>query len=234
MALSYNLGKDVEAFSTMIDEVLPYPVVQAHQTHTDRIAIITDPATTREQLEGIDAMITNVRGCAIGARTADCVPVLLYDPIKKVVAAIHSGWKGTVLHISQKTIRKMQETFGCAPSDLHAVIGPSISMDAFQVGEEVVEAFAKAGFPMDIIYEHRPSNYISPNLTLANMNAQIITGHHIGLWKANAWLLQEIGVKESNIQVAGICSYTNHDRFYSARWEKNNKTKRTINAIVMV
>ena len=229
--IRYYLGEGVEAFSTTKPDTLPYPVVQAHQTHTDRIAVITDPSTTREQLEGIDAMITNVRGCAIGARTADCVPVLVFDPVAKAIAAIHSGWRGTVLHISQKAIRKMQETFGTQPANLKAVIGPSLSMDAFQVGEEVVEAFAGAGFPMDMIYENRPHNYISTNHVLASMNPDILTGHHIDLWKANAWLLQEMGVRPENIQIASICSYTQHDRFNSARWDKNNKTQRTINVI---
>lgn len=218
--LRYNIGLGAEAFSTEKDAELPYHVIQAHQTHTDRIAIITDPTTTREQLEGIDALITRLPNCAIGARTADCVPVLLYDPVRCIVAAVHSGWRGTVLKISQKTIHRMADEFGTQAQDLRAVIGPSIGMDAFQVGEEVVEAFRNAGFPLHLIYKYREGETIP-----------LYNGHHIDLWEANKWLLTEAGVNAENIQIAGVCSYTHHDRFNSARWDKNNKTQRTINAI---
>lgn len=222
--LRYDMGNGVEAFSTMKDSPLPYPVVQAHQIHTDRIALITDPNTTRDQLEGIDAMITRLPNCAIGARTADCVPILLYDPEQRAVAAIHSGWRGTVLLISQQTIKRMQSEFGTRPEYLRAIIGPSIGVDAFQVGEEVVKAFDEAGFPMDEIYEYR-GEHIAGDLH---------TGHHIDLWKANKVLLTEAGIRAENIQIAGICSYTQHDRFNSARWDKNNKTQRTITAIKLI
>ena len=91
----------VEAFYTEREAVLPYPVIQGHQVHGSRVAIVDRPGMTREELEGYDAFVTNLPGVAIGVRTADCVPVLLYDPVERVVAAVHAGWKGTVLHISK-------------------------------------------------------------------------------------------------------------------------------------
>ena len=212
----YNLGEGVEAFSTNRGDSLPYNVIQGHQVHDDRIAVITSPLTTRDDLEGYDAFITSLPGCAIGARTADCVPILLYDSKRRVVAAVHSGWKGTVKRISQKTIRKLISDFDTNPSDLRAVIGPSISVDAFEVGEEVVSAFLNANFPNDIVVRE---GYIKP---------------HIDLWKANRWLLEEMGVRPENIHVEGICSYANHDVLNSARWEHNSKTDRTINAICLL
>ena len=107
--LKYDLGKGVEAFSTQWDAVLPYEVTQGHQVHGSRVAIIDRAGMTREELEGYDAFVTNLPGVAIGVRTADCVPVLIYDSVKRVVAAVHAGWKGTVLHISHAAIEAMKQ-----------------------------------------------------------------------------------------------------------------------------
>lgn len=95
--LKYDLGPGVEAFSTQRDALLPYPVIQGHQIHDCKVTIIDRPDVTQEDLLGYDAFVTNLPGVAIGVRTADCIPVLLYDPEKRVVAAVHAGWKGTVL-----------------------------------------------------------------------------------------------------------------------------------------
>ena len=102
--LKYDLGAGVEAFSTERDSQLPYYVVQPHQVHGTVIREVTDPMTTRDELEGVDALVTNVPGVAISVRTADCIPVLMYDPINKAVAAVHAGWRGTVQRISQKML----------------------------------------------------------------------------------------------------------------------------------
>ena len=139
--LTYRLGDGVEAFSTQRDAVLPYPVVQGHQVHDSRVAVIDRTDYTRKELEGYDAFVTALPDVAIGVRTADCVPILLYDPVRRVVAAVHSGWKSSVLHIAQKAINVMAQQFGSQTKDMSAVIGPSISPDSFQVGEEVAEHF---------------------------------------------------------------------------------------------
>ena len=217
--LTYNLGCGVEAFSTRRESVLPYPVIQGHQVHDCRIAIIDRPGLTREDLEGYDAFITALPGLAIGVRTADCVPILLYDPVRVVVAAIHAGWKGTVLHIVCRAIEAMTEQFGCLAADLRAVIGPAIGPDSFQVGEEVVERFRAAGCPMDSMWSFRGEGDGGP----------MSGGHHIDLWKANRWLLETSGVLPSNIQVAGIDTFTDTS-FFSARRE-GPKCGRIINSI---
>ena len=144
----YNIAPCVEAFSTERDAQLPYYVVQPHQVHGTVIREVTDPMTTREQLEGVDALITNIPGIAISVRTADCIPVLLFDPVHKAVAAVHDGWRGTVQRLSQKVIAEMQSRYGTVASNLKAVIGPGIGPESFQVGQEVVDEFASAGFPM--------------------------------------------------------------------------------------
>ena len=217
--LKYDLGEGVEAFSTRRDSVLPYPVIQGHQVHEARMAVVDRPGMTREELEGYDVFVTTLPGVAIGVRTADCVPVLLYDPVKRVVAAIHAGWKGTVLHISGKTVEMLVQRFGCSAANLRAVLGPSIGPDSFQVGEEVAGHFKNADFPMDEIWSFQGKGDGSP----------MSGGHHINLWKANSWLLEQAGVKPENIRVCGIDSFT-EESFYSARREGVD-CGRTINAI---
>jgi len=220
--VEYEMAEGVRAYSTMRDlEELPETVTQAHQTHEDRIAVITGPGLTREDLEGIDAMVTNVKGCAIGARTADCVPILIYDPANKAVAAVHSGWKGTVKRISAKAVAKMAETYGSKAEDLLAVIGPSIGPDSFQVGQEVVDQFMAAGFPAAIVSDRGEK-----------VPGTMEGGLHIDLWEACRLTLTEVGVKPENILLTGIDTYENNDLLFSARRE-GIKCGRIINVIVL-
>lgn len=220
--LYYDLGPGVEAFTTRRDSVLPYPVIQGHQVHGTRVAIIDRPWMTREELEGYDAFITNLPGVAIGARTADCVPILLYDPVRRVIAAVHSGWKGTVLRVSHGAIDMMEEIYGTASEDLQAVIGPCIGPDSFQVGEEVAEKFKDAGFPMPQIWTFQGPGNGTP----------MSGGHHIDLVKANEWLLLERGLREENIRVDAIDTYQD-PTFFSARRE-GVQCGRNINAIKLL
>ena len=218
----YDFGSRVEAFSTMRDAQLPYTVVQPHQVHGIRIARVPQDGTTREELEGYDALITNERGCAIGVRTADCIPVLLYDPVNRAVAAVHSGWRGTVGKISCKTIDRMSEVFGTKASDLLAVIGPGICKGCFQVGEEVVEQFRANGRDID-----RIACWDGPR-----HENSLIGGYHVDLVEENRLLLVESGVLPGNIQISGICTYEDA-RLYSARRE-GSACGRNINVIKLL
>ena len=220
--LRYNMGEGVEAFSTRRDSNLPYHVIQGHQVHDKRIAIIDSPTLSREDLEGYDAFVTSLEGVAIGVRTADCVPVLLYDPVKRVIAAVHSGWKETALHISIHTIALMKERFGCDPSTMKAVIGPAIGPRSFQVGEEVVEKFREEGFPMERIWTYEGEGNGTP----------MSGGHHLDLFGANVFLLEKAGIRSGNIQVAGIDTFTDTS-FFSARRE-GVKCGRIINSIRLI
>jgi hypothetical protein len=216
----YITAPEIEAFSTMSGAELPYPVIQPHQTHGDKIVVVDNPTLTREDLEGVDALVTTLKGIAIGVRSADCVPVLLYDPEHQVVAAVHSGWRGTVQWIAPKTIRLLRERFATRPECLQAIIGPCICKDCFQVGEEVVQAFREAKFPEQIFSYREPGSMTLP----------MYEGHHIDLVEANAWLLTSHGVQEKNITRSGICTYQDL-RFPSARREKDIKCERIINSI---
>ena len=151
-----------------------------------------------QKLYGIDAVVTSLPRVCIGVSTADCVPVLLYDEDKGVIAAIHAGWRGTVQKIVEKTINYMTAEFSTSPKNIKAVIGPSISVDAFEIGDEVYERFNAEGFDMDKIAIRRDK-------------------WHIDLWETNRILLINCGVDIENIHLSGICTYTNHQEFFSAR-----------------
>lgn len=170
------------------------------QTHSDHVAIVTSE-NLQPAVANTDALITTEPGLFVCVQTADCVPVLLFDPIKKVVAAVHAGWRGTVSKIAALTVTKMTETFGCNPADIQAGIGPSIHMHAYEVGPEVVEA-VKAAFP-------NQNALLKPSLQEGKA--------YLDLWETNKIILTQAGLKEENIEVMGLCSFEHHDLFYSAR-----------------
>lgn len=182
-------------------------LILPHQTHTANALTVSEDFLSQKKdaqaatLESIDALTTNVPLTCIGVSTADCVPLLLFDPEHRAVAAIHAGWRGTVSRIAQHTVEKMGKDFATRPEALKAVIGPSISPEAFEVGEEVATQFREAGFPEKIIL--RPQ--------------QPSAKPHIDLWAANAWLLEEAGLQLENIRISGICTYRHADTFFSAR-----------------
>ena len=163
-------------------------------------------------LDGVDALITRVPRTCIGVSTADCVPILLYDPTTAAIAAIHAGWRGTVARIASLTLAAMQARFGTRISDVRAVIGPSIGPDAFEVGDEVYDAFLSANFPMRDIAFKAPAMS-----SLSHPSASVPLRWHIDLWHANAHDLISAGVPETAIHISSLCTYTLHDRFFSAR-----------------
>lgn len=180
-------------------------LILPHQSHTTNVAIVRESDIANgTRFTDTDALITNVKNCCIGISTADCVPLLLYDPHAECIAAIHAGWRGTVNRIAEKTIRSMQEVYGSLPNHILAIIGPSISEPAFEVGDEVYETFQAAHFNMEEIAHRYPA-----------LNGQ--TKWHIDLWKANAHQLLNMGIPAAQIQNPGICTYTAHNNFFSAR-----------------
>ena len=171
-------------------------LVMPHQVHDCVVRRIDGPQ--QETLEGVDALLTNVPQLCIGVSTADCIPVLLFDPIRRAVGAIHAGWRGTVLRIVQKAVEAMRESYGTEAADLQAVVGPGISLDSFEVGDEVYEQFQVAGFEMEAI-SRRDEKW------------------HINLPECNRIQLVESGVLPSHIQMTNICTFQACNRFFSAR-----------------
>lgn len=207
--IDYVVHQDVSAATYGRDAVLPYHVIQMHQVHDVKIAVVERSDMELEELDGCDAIMTNLPNVAIGVRTADCIPILLYDPVKKAVAAVHSGWRGTVAKISRNVINRMKSAYGTEPSDILAVIGPGICMDCFQVGEEVALKFKEAGFNLDKVWEFRGPK----------TGTGMCGGHHINLQEACRQTLIDCGVCEENIQISPLCTYDDNHLLYSARKE---------------
>ena len=184
------------------------PLVLPRQTHSDHVVRVSSSCRP----EDTDAVFTVVPGLCLAVKTADCIPVLLYDNFQHSVAAIHAGWKGTVQYIVEKTIR----TMGSKGGDLSAIIGPGISLESFEVGDEVYERFLSEGFPMSRIARKFPNGLKAPKW-------------HIDLWDANIWILEQCGVQD--IFVAGVDTMTS-PLYYSARRETIN-TGRNYNWIML-
>lgn len=182
-------------------------LIFANQIHGDQTFIIDthfielDNKTREKYLKGVDALITNIPGIAINVLTADCVPILLYCPTKHVIAAIHAGWRGVVKMTVQKTIDRMINEFNCDPSSMIAGIGPSISADNFEVGDEVTEQFENAGFNIEQI------SYLNTESRK----------RHFDLQKANKQLMIDHGLSEKHIEIINTCTFINDDTFFSAR-----------------
>ncbi len=168
-------------------------IVSARQTHSVNVAYVSHPAV----FENTDALVSDRPGIAIGVHTADCVPVVLFDPVARIVGAVHSGWRGTVGRISATAVRGMCAR-GATPASIHAAMGPCICPDCFEVGEEVAQEFIKANLGSFVI--RKPG--VKP---------------HIDLPAAVAATLMESGLAKNNIALPPECSRCRPDLFFSAR-----------------
>lgn len=169
-------------------------IVMPHQVHDCVVRRIDGPQ--REVIEGVDAVMTDVPQLCIGVSTADCIPIIIYDREHHAACAVHAGWRGTVARIAQKAVAAMHDAYGSVPSRLKAVIGPGISLENFEVGEEVYNQFSQAGFDMRAI-SRRYEKW------------------HIDLPQCNSMQLEETGV--ADIHLSGICTYQQVDDYFSAR-----------------
>ena len=179
-------------------------LIMPHQVHLTKMLRIDEPFLTlhdeerQRLLEGVDAVMTDVPGVCIGVSTADCIPLLLCDEAHQAVCAVHAGWRGTVARIAEKAVSAMMEAYGTRPEELKVQIGPGISLESFEVGDEVYEAFASAGFDMAAI-SRRHSKW------------------HIDLPVCNRLQLLSAGVAEHHIALSHVCTYQHCDTFFSAR-----------------
>lgn len=184
-----------------IDEsrlVYPHQVHGVEVRQIDEEFLTLSSADRKVVLEGVDAVMTHLPGVCLGVSTADCIPLLIYDNVQHAACAVHAGWRGTVARIAQKAVAEMRRAYGTSPSDLKAVIGPGISLENFEVGDEVYGQFAAAGFPMEAI-------------------ARRYRKWHINLWECNRLQLVESGIQPSNIHLSGICTFAQAGDFFSAR-----------------
>jgi polyphenol oxidase len=195
-------------------------LVPMKQIHSDVVHLFR--TAPDEACKG-DASITNRPGLLIGVQTADCVPILLVDPKKCAVAAIHAGWKGTLSRIAEKTVGRMRLEFGSKPQDLLAAIGPAIGPCCYEVGAEFVPKFT-AQFADAAEYFDEARSGEEPNpLQWLNMAPP---GHQpppknvrLNLRTANRSQLLAAGVREQNIFVSDLCTGCRRDLFFSYRKE---------------
>lgn len=192
-----KLGEQLDIDSHRI--IIPYQTHGTEIREIDNTFFKLSTDEKRKYLYGIDALFTRISKVCIGITTADCVPLLFYDPVKLVIAAAHAGWRGTCAHIAKKTVQTLIDKYDCHPGDIRVVIGPSISSEVYEVGKEVVENFEVEGFNISEIVSFRNEIY------------------YLDLWKANKQSLEKIGILKNNIEIAGICTFTEHERFFSAR-----------------
>lgn len=182
-------------------------LVLSHQTHTTNIKLVTIEDRGKGILKprdftDIDGLITNVPGITLVTFYADCVPILFVDPVKKVIASSHSGWRGTVKKIGKHTVERMKAEYGCNPRDLIVGIGPSICKDCYEVSEEVIEAF-HAEFQTNLcetFYDKKENGK-----------------YQLDLWEANRLILEEAGVLRENISTTDICTCCNGNLMFSHR-----------------
>ena len=228
--LEYDLGPCVRAFTTThavnarrtnplplarLTGLSPERIVIPHQVHDIRCLLVDTPFMKLPQdhrtqcLEGIDAVMTALPNTLICISTADCIPIIIYDKRHHAVAAIHAGWKGTVRRIAEHAFAQMQENFGTQGADSHAIIGPGISLESFEVGDEVYERFSDANFDMESLARRFPTR---------DARTPSNTKWHIDLKLCNRQQLEHIGIPACHIYVSDICTMT-HPDFYSARRE---------------
>lgn len=183
------------------------------QIHSDIFFQVN--SVPEEDLVG-DALLTQQPNLLLSIKTADCLPILVVSRDPKAVAAIHSGWKGTCLDLTQKVIRAMKKELGCSPSSLQAALGPAIGLSSYEVGEDVRECFED----FKIV-----SQFFRPHPLYKNK-------HYFDLRGSNLFQLLDAGLKEENIFSLNFDTFTDLT-FYSYRREKE-ETGRMISFIGMI
>ncbi len=191
----------------------PEHLVKTNQEHTDKVKVVqgkvifNEPDFNLESYNKTDGLITNQKDIMLATTNADCILLLFFDPVKKVIANTHSGWRGTLQRISVKTIKKMKMEFNCNPEDILCCICPSIRKCHFEVEKEVKESFKKEFQDIDTIDEMIKE-------TISNQKWNIDTV------KINQIILQKEGLKLENIIDSKICSVCHSDLVHSYRVEK--------------
>lgn len=211
MNLSFTRGDDPAAvtenfrrFCTAIGVEMEKVVVSA-QTHTDNVYNVTSAdcgrGVTRERgYTDIDGLITDEPGVVLCTQYADCVPLFFVDPVRRVVATSHAGWRGTAAGIGAVTVERMVSDYGCRREDILVGIAPSIGKCCFEVDTPVYDAFCKVPVFNEECFTAHPNDKF-----------------HIDLWEVNRRHLLNVGVKAENITVTDLCTKCHSDVFWSHR-----------------
>lgn len=213
-----------ERFQTLAEQVNMdcSLMIMANQHHTDKVSIKgTEDAgygiLASHDDEYADAMITKQEGLMLCVHTADCVPIVLLDPVKKVVGVVHSGWMGSSKRIAGKTVRKMTEEYGCSPADIICGIGPYNHFCCYEVGEDVLECFRESFSDIECEMFFKKKNNEGKYM--------------LDLGKAVSLSLQQEGVQPQNIHDEGHCTY--HTTTFSS-WRRTGDKKKQILTYIML
>ena len=209
-----NIAENRRRFLNVFDG--DFKLASVWQIHSADVRVIKTLADADDGDYKMDALVSDVRGILLGAKTADCVPVLLGDMKTNAFAAIHAGWRGTVNSIVLNAIEKMRENYGTNPADLITAIGPAAGCENYEIGQDVIDEFG-AKFPNS---EHL--------FTPTKENHALIDLH-----TANKEQLLSVGVLPENIYIAPLCTMERTDLFFSYRKEKKlyGKTGRLMSVI---
>ena len=190
-------------------------LVKTNQTHTDNVKIVNNkilknaPDFNLDEYKETDGLITNKQNIVLSATNADCILLLFFDPVKKVIANVHSGWRGTLKRISVKAVEKMVKEFGCREQDIICCMCPSIRKCHFEVDKDVKDMFEQEykntkGINLEEIIEEKIKD------KKWNIDTILI----------NRIILKNAGLKEENIVDSGLCSVCHSDEIHSYRAEK--------------
>lgn len=216
---SYSVGDDPEAVRENRRRTLAllggdlHHAVMGGLVHGDRVVAIpsAEAADVRAQavlpdtvrlIPDCDGLITDQPGVALVTTAADCVPVFLYDPVRRAIAAVHAGWRGTVKGIGARAVAAMVERYGCRPADLVGAVGPSIGPCCYEVDDQVAE-------PVRAYYGEAAQGLLSPTGAPGK--------YHLNLWEANRYDLLRAGV--GSVTISGECTSCGVHRLFSHRAE---------------
>ena len=212
--LAENIYENRRRFLAMFDG--DYKLATQWQVHGDGVRVIDSDADLADGEAKYDGLVSQLRNVLVGVKTADCVPILIGDPLTRSFAAVHAGWRGTVKSIVVRAVESMQENFGSEPKNMIAAIGPAAGCKNYEIGQDVIDAFGSAFSTAE--------KYFSPTSE----------GHAlIDLHLANKDQLLSCGVPLSNVYTAPFCTMARLDLFFSYRVEKKlyGKMGRLMSAI---
>ena len=216
--LSFTRGDDESAVMENYDRLAAAldtrkeQFVCTDQTHTTNVIRVGKEdcgygVTRQKPYTDVDGLVTDEPGVVLSTFFADCVPLYFVDTVNRAIGLSHSGWRGTVGRMGQRTLEKMATEFGTNPKDSVAAVGPSICQDCYEVSEDVAEEFIKefSGHADEILINKGNGKY------------------QLDLWKTNEIVLIEAGVKKENIAVTNICTCCNPDLLFSHRASKGKR-----------
>lgn len=207
-------------------EIQKETIIRPYQNHTDIVKIVGADSISAQsrnisifpqEFTNVDGLLTNVKDIIFSLSYADCTPIYLYDPVKRVIGNIHSGWLGTLKGIGKVAVKKMIEGYDCNPSDIICCFGPHIHKCHFEVGEKVAKDFKKQYEKMKGIDDIIVYNGI--------VNGE--EKYHINITKINENLMLEMGLLPENIIDSGICTVCNQEYMHSYRAHKENAGRNT-------